>query len=224
MRPLVIVRPEPGATATAKAAAELGLQPVAAPLFSVEPLDWTAPEPAEFDALLLTSANAVRYGRKQLGRLAALPAYCVGQATAAAASHAGLSVAGAGEGGVDDLLAVIPHDIRLLHLCGSDRHAPAQSGHSIRAIPVYRSAEVDPGSALERIEGAVVAVHSPRAASVLARRVAESGLRRGTVAIAAISESAANAAGSGWESVDVAERPTDPALLSLALRLCDKRG
>ncbi len=40
MRRLFILRPEPGASATVREAAELGLDAVAMPLFSVEPLDW----------------------------------------------------------------------------------------------------------------------------------------------------------------------------------------
>ncbi len=224
MRPLVIVRPEPAATATAQAAGKLGMRPVILPLFAIGPLDWEAPDPSGFDALLLTSANAVRHAGGELGRLSSLPAHCVGEATAAAAREASITVASVGDGGVDALLATIPFGTRLLHLCGTDRRAPAEAGHSIRSIPVYRSAEIDPGEALAGIEGAVVAIHSPRAGSVLGLRAAESGLRRASVALAAISEAAAEAAGDGWEVVAAAERPTDSALLSLALRLCDKRS
>ena len=166
----------------------------------------------------------IRHGGGEVERLTSLPAYCVGEATAAAAREAGFTVAGTGEGGVDSLLATVPSGTRLLHLSGADRQAPAETGHSIHAIPVYRSVEIDPGNALAGIEGAVVAVHSPRAASVVARRAAELGLGRETVAIAAISEAAAKAAGRGWDTVEVAEHPTDSALLSLAARLCDKRG
>ena len=72
MRRLFIVRPEPGASATARAAADLGLDSVAMPLFAVEPLDWDVPEPARYDALLLTSANAVRHGGESLERVKAL--------------------------------------------------------------------------------------------------------------------------------------------------------
>ena len=60
MRRLLVLRPEPGASATAGRARTLGLDPVLMPLFEIEPIAWTAPDPAGFDALLLTSANAVR--------------------------------------------------------------------------------------------------------------------------------------------------------------------
>ena len=88
MRPLVILRPEPGASATARAAAALGLDPLVIPLFVVEPVEWVAPDPAGFDALLLTSANAIRNGGAELERVRGLPAVCVGEGTAAAAVSA----------------------------------------------------------------------------------------------------------------------------------------
>jgi uroporphyrinogen-III synthase len=38
----------------------------------------------------------------------------------------------------------------------------------------------------------------------------------------AISDAAAEAAGRGWEAVEVADQPNDEALLALAARLCNK--
>jgi uroporphyrinogen-III synthase len=35
------------------------------PLFAIVPLDWTAPDPAQFDGLVLTSANAVRHAGEE---------------------------------------------------------------------------------------------------------------------------------------------------------------
>jgi uroporphyrinogen-III synthase len=45
---------------------------------------------------------------------------------------------------------------------------------------------------------------------------------RASIAIAAISVAAADAVGAGWTSIDIADRPTDDALLALAARLCNK--
>jgi uroporphyrinogen-III synthase len=63
----------------------------------------------------------------------------------------------------------------------------------------------------------VVAVHSPRAG----KRLAELGMDRSTVRIAAISPAAATAAGPGWERCEAADGPNEEALLALAARLCD---
>jgi uroporphyrinogen-III synthase len=50
MRRLVILRPEPGASATADRARAMGLEPVVMPLFKVEPVDWETPDAGSFDA------------------------------------------------------------------------------------------------------------------------------------------------------------------------------
>ena len=104
MRPLLVLRPEPGASATAERARKLGLDPVLLPLFEVEPIEWAAPDPSTFDALLLTSANTIRMGGNQLERLRGLPVHAVGQATADAAHEAGFDVATSGDAGIERLL------------------------------------------------------------------------------------------------------------------------
>src|SRR3546814_20848677 len=76
--PLLFLRPEPGASMTAGRATALGLQPVCYPLFQVRPCGWDAPDPAEFDAIMLTSANALLHGGPQLDRFKHLPAFCGG--------------------------------------------------------------------------------------------------------------------------------------------------
>lgn len=220
MRPLIIVRPEPGASATAEAARSLGLQPRLLPLFEVRPIDWTAPDPTMFDALLLTSANALRQGGAQLKRLRSLPAYCVGDATAAAARAADFTVAATGWGGVDDLLQGMAERVKLLHLCGADRREPDNDAHAIAHLRVYEAAEIEAGEDLAALEGAVVALHSPRAAAAFARAADRAKAERARIALAAISENAAAAAGDGWESVEVAEEPSDSAILAIAARLC----
>lgn len=221
MRPLVILRSQPGASATARLARQLGMVPMVAPLFEIRPLEWEVPDPSGFDGLLLTSANALRSGGDRLDRLRALPAYCVGEATAAAAREAGFKVALTGSGGVDSLLAEIPGKLRLLHLCGAERREPGSTDHAIVTIPVYRAAELGE-TRLDGIEDAVVALHSPRAGEAFSRRAEEAGLDRERIAIVAMSAEAAETAGSGWERVEIAVDRSDSALLAIAARLCDK--
>jgi uroporphyrinogen-III synthase len=220
MRRLVILRPEPGASATAERARAKGLEPVAMPLFKVEPVIWAAPEPGEFDALLLTSANAVRHGGEGVLSLRQLPVYAVGEATAAAAREAVFDVAASGEAGVERLLGSIPADLRLLHLCGERRIEP-QASQAITAVPVYRSNALPMPEEFRGIEGQVAAVHSPRAGQRLAELADQAGIDRSTVQIAAISEAAALGAGPGWERCESAATPDEAALLALAARLCD---
>jgi len=216
MRRVLVLRPEPGATATVRRARELGLDAVAVPLFEVEPLAWSVPEAGSFDGLLLTSANAVRQGGEGLQGLRGLKVYAVGEATADAARDVGFDIAAAGDAGVDRLLGSIESDLRLLHLCGEDRREPACTEQQITSIPVYRAKAVaDPDLGAAR--GAVALIHSPRAGA----RFAELAGDRGTIIIAAISQAAAEASGAGWETVEVTEKPADDALLALAARLCN---
>ena len=62
MSKVVVLRPEPGASATLARAKAAGIDAVAIPLFEVVPVAWDAPDPSSVDALLLTSANAARHG------------------------------------------------------------------------------------------------------------------------------------------------------------------
>jgi len=212
MNPLVIVRPEPGASRSAAQAQELGLEVVRMPLFAVVPTDWQAPDPRDFDAIVLTSANAVRHGGEELSKLKALPVHAVGQATAAIARAVGFTVESVGNGG--SAAMNLPFGERLLHLTGRDHRDIAGT----TAIAVYEARELDsPG--VEQLHDCVIAVHSPRAGARLAELVQD----RLHIAIAAISPEAARACGSGWRTISAAVEPNDNALLALAARLCEGR-
>lgn len=216
MKRLLVLRPEPGASKTVDQARELGIDALAIPLFEIEAVAWEAPDTSGFDGLLLTSANSVRHAGDQLQQLRGLPVYAVGEATASSARAAGFDIQASGESGVDRLLSSIEEDLKLLHLCGRDRREPQGARQRITSVPVYIATAIHAPD-LSAARGTVALVHSPRAG----RRFAELADRRGMIAIAAISEAAADAAGSGWQTVQVAERPTDTALLALAARLCN---
>ena len=216
MAQLLVLRPESVASATLARARELGLDAVAVPLFEIEPVGWEAPQAGGFDGLLLTSANAVRCAGDQLQDLRGLKAYAVGEATAAAARDAGFDIASTGEAGIERLLGSIEPDLRLLHLCGEDRRAPQEARQTITPLAVYRAKPIE-HPRLPAPAGSVALIHSPRAG----RRFAELVTDRSGALVAAISAAAAEAAGTGWKSVEVAERPDDEALLALAARLCN---
>lgn len=214
MKPLVLIRPEPGLSASAERARALGLEVIRWPLFRIEPVEWQMPDADSHDAILLTSANAARQAESGLSQLSHLPVYAVGEATADAARRAGLAVVGVGDAGVDRLLALVPEAARLLHLTGADRAAQAVQ-RDLTEVIVYRSVATDdapPGD----LAGSVIAVHSPRAGQALAERVHD----RSAITIAAISDAAGKACGPGWASIAIAARPHDEHLLPLAVTLC----
>ena len=217
MRRVLVLRPEPDASATVERARGRGLDAVAVPLFEVAAIEWQAPEAASFDGVLLTSANAVRHGGEQLQGFRGLKTYAVGEATAAAARDAGFDVAATGDSGVDRLLGSIEAELKLFHPCGEDRRDPAKARQNITAVPVYSAREIEAPD-LSAAPDSVALIHSPRAA----RRFAELVEARDTILVAAISEAAAEALGDGWQAVETAEQPAEEALLALAARLCDK--
>ena len=217
MRRVLVLRPEPGATATVRRAERLGLDAIALPLFEIEPIAWKAPDPAGFDALLLSSANGVRYGGEQLQKLRGLSVRAVGEATAEAARDAGFDVASCGDAGIGELLDSTPANFRLVHLCGEHRKALTGVRQQITPVPVYRAVAIAEPE-MPDCAGTVVLIHSPRAGQRYAQLIEE----RSDITIAAISPAAAEAVGTGWEMVQTADRPNDDALLALATRLCNK--
>lgn len=218
--PLLILRPEPGATATMRLAATMGLETIAAPLFTIRPRAWILPENAP-EAVLMTSANAARHGGTALAALRHLPLYAVGHATADAARTAGFSTIVTGTGAADDILARAKADgVRaLLHLAGREHRAADMPGIGIERRIVYASDAVEalPAAAHAALPGAIALLHSPRAAALFASFVTPAPIR-----IAAISPAALAAAGHGWRATAVAARPDDASLLAAAAKLCDQ--
>lgn len=222
-RRVAVLRPEPGNAATCARARAAGLDVTALPLFVVEPLPWIPPDPAEHDALLLTSANSVRHAGAGLSAFARLPVLAVGAATADAARMAGLDVMMAGS---HDAAALIADSgarwHRLLHLGGRETTIAA-GGIVTRSILVYASvARPVDDAAIAGLAGAVPLLHSARAAATFAALADRAGLDRATMAVAAISDAVAVAAGAGWAAVAIAPAPTDAALIAAAARLAAK--
>jgi uroporphyrinogen-III synthase len=215
-RPVLILRPEPGASATAARAAALGLRTIVAPLFQAKPIAWTAPEPALFDAILVTSANAMRLGGNNLADFDQLPLYAVGEATAVAARAAGFHRVTSGSSDVAGVLETMADAgcRKVLHLAGHDRTPLGNTSVDVMPVTVYAS-ELLPVATYP--EDVIVLLHSARAARHYASLMDD----RSKIAVVAISQSVADAAGSGWRSVLVPALPLDSAMLALAASLCE---
>ncbi len=209
MTRLLILRPQPGADVTAARARALGFDAVVAPLFEIRPVAWDAPDPAHYDALLMTSANAARRGGPQLSLYRHLPVFAVGAATARAATEAGFEKLVIGE---RDGAAVIARarNQRLLHLAG--REHVALPGIDRCIVYAADPVETSPPPA------DIALLHSARAA----RHFAALANDRRTISIAALSRQVAEAAGEGWRVIAVAEQPNDESLLAAAAQLCDQ--
>lgn len=224
--PVVVLRPEPGASATVAAARAMGLDARAFPLFAVRPLAWEPVARDEVDALLLGSANALRHAGAALARYRGLPVYAVGASTAAAACAAGFEVAATGEGGLQALLGGLrPGHRRLLRLAGRERVTlEVPPGIEVTVREVYASEPLPlPDELAARLSApALVLLHSGEAAAHFARCCDSAGIERSRVLLAAIGPRVAARAGEGWAMLRSASAPGDAALLALAARMCQE--
>jgi uroporphyrinogen III methyltransferase/synthase len=158
---VLVTRPAHQAADLAAALRAAGAEPVLLPLVAIAPLPDPAPldaalgRLADWDALVFTSANAVRVfadrWRARRPRPAAPPAWCVGPATARAALAAGLAVRGDPEeaGDASTLARVILEDApgagrRFLVPCAEGMRAELAeglraAGARVDVLPIYRT-------------------------------------------------------------------------------------
>lgn len=220
-RAIAVLRPEPGNRVTASAIEARGRPAIRLPLFETHAIAWDVPDPAQFDALLLTSANAVRRAGPGLAELLALPVYAVGDVTAEAAKRAGFVIAATGEADAAALAARAEAlgVRRALHLAGRERTLE-QGGIVADVVTVYASDPLPvPPDAAAKLAGSVALIQSARAGSRLAELIDPA--RRGTIALVATSARAGAAAGQGWECIVIPAGFRGTALIDAAIALSD---
>ncbi len=222
MRRLAVLRPEPGNGNTSRSARARGFDVLQLALFEVTALDWPLPDLGAHDGLLLTSANALRYGGPGLAALRTLPVVAVGAATANAATNAGFDVMITGEAGSDAVLERAgTRFCRLLHLGGAETTITPLGGVA-RSVAVYAARRRDIAAEDARaLAGTTALLHSPRAAAALRAVLAGAGVPTAELDIACLSSAIATAAGTGWRGATVAAVPTDDALLQAVAMLDD---
>jgi uroporphyrinogen-III synthase len=114
---VLVTRPHPDDEATAKNLQARGFAVLRAPMLRFEPLLFRDDE-AHYDALIVTSTNALRAVEPQLAghRLLKLPMFAVGEHTAAAARSAGLSQVIAAKGDAGALRDLVLKSAKAKHL------------------------------------------------------------------------------------------------------------
>lgn len=148
MRRVLVTRPEPGATATARGLADLGFEPVVLPLTETRALHvGEMPDPKQFDAVVATSSAALRHAPADLLQaLSHVRLIAVGERTAQVAAHAGFQKVESGGGSADALadciVRTVPKGSRLLYLCGRLRTGALAArlelaGFPVRVLEVY---------------------------------------------------------------------------------------
>lgn len=145
-RRVLVTRPEPGASRTANRLAKAGFEPLVLPLTEIRPLA-TGPVPADFDAVAVTSANALRHAPPALVEsLTGKPLFAVGSRTARLAREAGFVTVFEGNrdaaGLAGHMVAQLTPRSRLLYLCGKVRRpdfeaALSEAGLVVDALETY---------------------------------------------------------------------------------------
>lgn len=225
---VLVTRPEPGASRTARRLEALGYEPIVLPLSETRPVAVDlAMLPESPAAVALTSANAVRHApRDVLRRLAALPCSVVGAATAEAAQTAGFTDIREGPGDADGLARILIAE-RLsglvVYLCGRLRRPDFEttlvdSGIKIHAIETYDTVALEPEHLPAAIgPGDAALLYSAVAAeafAVLAARQEGVGLRR--LPLLCLSERIARPLRPRFDdNIAVAAKPDEASLLSL---------
>lgn len=182
--------------------------------------------------LVFTSANGVR-GWIRAGGSAALPAYAVGPATAAAARAVGMSVALTGEDDAASLAGLMRKKGVSGPLLHPTTEIAARFDHpACRRVIVYKAEpclSLSPAaSALlrSRPEATLVLFFSPRSARLFLEQAAREGLTaqlRHAEALA-ISLATRASAGEGWARVHIAPSPNADAMAESAARLAWRIG
>lgn len=227
---VLVVRPQADAERSARRLAARGHEAVVAPVLRIDGTG-EAPPPGTFQAVLLTSANAVPALASIAGRVRDAPIFAVGERTASAAAEAGFEKVWAADGDAASLCALIaqsvPPQTRLLHIVGRDRKPEpgaslAEAGFAVSVWTAYAAVAADrlPSTA----EGALregrldAAIHySRRSAGVLLDLAGAAGVREPLLALAHACLSADAAAplrDAGAGHVSIADRPDEDALLA----------
>ncbi len=229
---LMVTRPEPGATRTAAALEKLGHSVLVEPMLRLVFFDDVEIATAGLQAILVTSASAVRAleHRADYSRLAQLPVFAVGDASAKAARSAGFAETTSAGGAVDDLVALIGRSLTpdagpLLYAAGRDRTGDleqklARHGFTVDLAIVYAAEPVTAFSPAARdalvgreVDGAVF--YSRRTAAQFCALLAAAAPAAAAYMTAfCLSAAVAEPVGAaGFAKSIVAAEPTEQAML-----------
>jgi uroporphyrinogen-III synthase len=228
----LVTRPRAGANALAAALSARGIAPILEPLLEIRFRDPAPLDLRSVQALLCTSANGVQALALATGERS-LPLYAVGEATAAKARDEGFLTVRSTGGDAADLARLAardlrPRDGRLLHVAGSVVAGDLAGMLRTKGFAIDReiryeartAAALSPPTvqALRMAEVDFALFFSPRTAAAFARLAHMAGVAADCRTVTALSISAAVDAaldGLPWRDRHLAERPNQPALLTV---------
>ncbi len=205
---------------------------ISSPMLTLQQTPFQAPgEKAQ--AVVFTSRHAVAPSAS-IAAIRVLPAFCIGPATAEAAAAAGFTVVAQANGDRGTLIGEIARHRpkHILFMSGADERGDIVSELAAAKVRATRSIVYRAALATTLSEAAQAALaanaldiallFSPRSATTFAKLSHDiPGFDRGKLAIACISDAAAQAAGGNWATVHVAAAPTTNDILECAGLLCD---
>lgn len=173
---VLVTRPEPGSGRTVQALRARGIKSAAIPLTIIQPLD-VAETAGDFDAVVITSQNAILNGAGLLSSQLYRPVFAVGQSTAKALDEFGFK---------DIVFALTADELapliinsgskRLLYICGQTRRPELEielSTANIQVTPIEAYASVRNESAKPQLadffsknKNSIVLFQAPSAAEV----------------------------------------------------------
>ncbi len=241
MRTVLVTRPQPAADELAEKLRGKGYGAFGAPMMEYVGIDAAFPDLADYQALIFTSAEGVRHF-STLADVRDIPAFAVGDATAAAAARAGFTRVVSAKGNSAAIAALVAEEApklnlkKILHPCSDDTPdsisgALRETGITVMRRPVYKAAltesfPADVLAALKRGTVDTVMLFSARTAGNFVSLLKKNGLGDLSPHLEVISISKAAAAPLGemrWRCVRVAKKPELAAVVQ-ALNALEKSG
>ncbi len=232
---ILVTRPRPDNDTTLATLRDRGFEALSAPLLRFEPLPFHDDADAEYDGVILTSANALRSLDLTASRLLPLPLFAVGAHTADAARAAGFDRVIVAKGDAVSLRDLVLARVKageltasatLLYLAGADLSRDLASELGARGLDVvtHTTYRMVPVAALPReaseafMANRISAVlhYSRRSAQAFLATIRADGIEISALAVPQCCISAAVAAvlhDAGATKVVVAARPDETALL-----------
>ena len=225
---ILITRPDPsGATFADQVRARIGcgVEIVVSPIMRIDHCG-SLPDMTAYKTLIFTSRNGVEAYLAQ-GGPCTIPAYAVGDATAAAARQAGISVTSC-DGDATDLLARLRADnppvpclhLRGAHVASNIAEALTLAGTETHETVIYTQTDgqmTDRAlSLLQSGQPVIVPLFSPRSAGLFFQQATS----KGPVLVAAISDNVKQAVPDGRAAmIETTEKPTADAMLEVIVTL-----
>lgn len=229
---ILLTRPRDDAAALAQKLTAAGHDVLSEPMLEIRFVPGAAVDLDGAQAVLFTSANGVRaFAAAETRR--DLPAFAVGEATAAAARRAGFARVESAAGRVADLTQLVrdhlvPGAGALVHAAGRDVAGDlagelGQAGFEVRRAMLYtaeaaRTFSPEIARALKAGEIDAVLFYSARSAQTFRRLIDEAGLTfsMGRAAAFGLSQAAVEPVKSlPWARLDIAARPDEGEVLRL---------